>query len=85
MGIQSSNTYSNIELNVNDDELLFSKEAMNKYFMDLKLRPLRIQFNNTYKTGIPSDNNQSNDKRIDLNEFRPEKRTINVPIGRVIL
>ena len=85
MGIQSSNTYSNIELNINDDELLFSKEAMNKYFMDLKLRPQRIKFNNTYKTGIPSDNNQSNDKRIDLNEFRPEKRTINVPIGRVIL
>ena len=86
MGIQSSNTYSNIELKVNEDELLFSKEAMNKYFMDLKLRPSLMQFNNTYKTGIPSDTKQSSDdKRIDLNEFRPNNRTILVPIGRVIL
>ena len=81
MGIQSSNTYSPIELVVNDDELLFSKDAMTKYFVDLKLRPQRIQFNNTYKTGL--SDNIKDEKRIDLNEFRI--RTVRNSIGLVRL
>ena len=81
IGTQSSNTYSHIELVVNDDELLMSKDAMTKYFAALKSRPQREQFNNTYKTGI--SDNIKDDKRMDLAEFRI--RTVRVPIGSVIL
>ena len=85
MGIQSSTKYSNIELTVNDDELLFSKSVMIKYFIDLKLKQYRMPLNNTYKTGISTDINQdSEDKRImDLNDFRI--RTTRYSIGRVVL
>ena len=81
IGSRASNTYSHIELVVNDDELLLSRDAMNKYFADLKLNPLKEQFNNTYKTG--TSDNIKDDKRMDLNEFKII--TVLVPIGKVVL